>query len=161
MSDDEYILRSRYRAGTDWTIPPSVTADLRTHERAIEDLYTQLSHIRRQAARERTITAGGRNLEERLFSELMSEGMPELRRAAPPQVTAPVPEPDNWIPTGGPTVTLVPVLPKTTYKDQDEIKGADKTDSYLNVQRATVEYLRARAADTLTPHQARKWTEGT
>lgn len=59
----------------------------------------------------------------------------------------------------GPAVTLVSTIPASTYKDQDDTKGTAKTLSYLKVQGAVLEYLKTRAADTLTLKQARSWTQ--
>jgi hypothetical protein len=159
MSDDEYTLPSHRRRRIPWGSPRPETAELLVRNQDLGILITDIRALSRQLeSRGRASAVNSRSLQEIVFSDLMSQ---EMRGVAPPQALAPVPEPDDWIPTGGPTVTLVPVLPKTTYKDQDDTKGAEKTDSYLNVLNAVLEYIETKAADTLSPHQARKWTEGT
>lgn len=59
----------------------------------------------------------------------------------------------------GPIVTLTSALPKTTYKDREDTKGTEKSLKYLEVQRSVLKYLEKSAADTLTPDQARHWTQ--
>jgi hypothetical protein len=59
----------------------------------------------------------------------------------------------------GPVVTLTSALPETTYKDQDDSKGTEKTPRYLEVQRMVLKYLEKSAADTLSSKQARAWTQ--
>jgi hypothetical protein len=59
----------------------------------------------------------------------------------------------------GPVVTLVSTLPPTTYKEQDDSKSSLNTLAYIRVQRALLRYLENHSADSLTPRQARKWTE--
>jgi hypothetical protein len=59
----------------------------------------------------------------------------------------------------GPVVTLTSALPETTYKDQDDLKGTEKTLRYLEVQRMVLKHLEKSAADTLAPKQARAWTQ--
>ncbi|KAH7351432.1 hypothetical protein BKA66DRAFT_575529 [Pyrenochaeta sp. MPI-SDFR-AT-0127] len=68
---------------------------------------------------------------------------------------------NNWgqQESGEPVTTLVSALPKTTYKDQDDTKGFEKTLPYISVQRALLKYLDSHASDTLTPLQARLWTQ--
>ncbi|KAH7082075.1 hypothetical protein FB567DRAFT_97682 [Paraphoma chrysanthemicola] len=58
-----------------------------------------------------------------------------------------------------PVVTLVPMLPKTTYKDEDDTKGTPKTLAYAMAQLAVLKYLDRHASDSLSPYQARKWTQ--
>ncbi|KAJ4362057.1 hypothetical protein N0V83_010999 [Neocucurbitaria cava] len=58
-----------------------------------------------------------------------------------------------------PVTTLVPVLEKTTYKDEDDTKAAEKTLPYIRVQRAVLRYLEFHASDTLSPITARRWTQ--
>jgi hypothetical protein len=58
-----------------------------------------------------------------------------------------------------PVVTLVPLLPKTTYKDEEDTKGTPKTLAYMRAQLTVLKYLDTQASDSLTPYQARKWTQ--
>jgi hypothetical protein len=58
-----------------------------------------------------------------------------------------------------PAVTLVPLLPKTMYKDEEDTKGTPKTLAYVRAQLAVLKYLDTQASDSLTPYQARKWTQ--
>ncbi|CBY00691.1 predicted protein [Plenodomus lingam JN3] len=55
-----------------------------------------------------------------------------------------------------PVTTLVSSLPQTTYSDQKD--SAETTLEYIKVQRAVLDYLGKRAADTLTQRQACAWT---
>lgn len=74
-------------------------------------------------------------------------------------VPAPPPESNNVNVPKTPAVTLVPLLPKTTYKDEDDTKGMPKSLAYVRAQLAVLKYLETQASDTLTPYQARKWTQ--
>ncbi|KAH7070376.1 hypothetical protein BKA63DRAFT_568767 [Paraphoma chrysanthemicola] len=58
-----------------------------------------------------------------------------------------------------PVVTLVPMLPKTTYKDEDDTKGTPKTLAYVRAQLTVLKYLERHPSDSLSPCQARKWTQ--
>ncbi|CAO2653097.1 Nn.00g025080.m01.CDS01 [Neocucurbitaria sp. VM-36] len=79
-----------------------------------------------------------------------------LRQGIPRLTTANMPsqkEPKK------PITTLVSTLPETTYKDQDDTKGSEKSLPYIKVQRALLKFLDSNASDTLTPLQARRWTQ--
>jgi hypothetical protein len=58
-----------------------------------------------------------------------------------------------------PITTLVSALPPTTYREQEDSQGSINTLAYVRVQRTLLEYLDTHAADTLSPRQARKWTQ--
>jgi hypothetical protein len=58
-----------------------------------------------------------------------------------------------------PVVTLASALPKTSYNEQNETDGSERTLEYVKVQRALLKYLETRASDTLSPRQAHLWTE--
>jgi hypothetical protein len=165
MSDDEYSppaldrppRRSAFYRST-------ITGNPVTDAQILRALTAQMAAIARRIesrpGRERALFANVRNSYPNMFSDLMAQ---ELRASAPQQVLAPAPDADDWIPKGkgGPIVTLVSTLPDTTYKDEDDTKGIEKSLSYFKIQRAVLKYLETKAADTLSPIQARKWTQGT
>jgi hypothetical protein len=58
-----------------------------------------------------------------------------------------------------PVVTLASALPKISYSEQNETNGSERTLEYVKVQRALLKYMETRASDTLSPRQARQWTQ--
>jgi hypothetical protein len=85
------------------------------------------------------------------------------RFASEPQTAAPVPMAMPIVPTKmepkRPAVTLVTVLPPTSYNEHDEADGTVSTLEYIKVQCALLKYLDKYASDTLTEAQAREWTQ--
>ncbi|KAH8702799.1 hypothetical protein GQ44DRAFT_552846, partial [Phaeosphaeriaceae sp. PMI808] len=64
------------------------------------------------------------------------------------------------------SVTLVPALPPTSYKDEadtyqdrDTSKGKANTLAYIRVQRHILKYLKTRAADAVDRQQVTAWTK--
>jgi len=58
-----------------------------------------------------------------------------------------------------PMTTVLSLLPKTTYKEDNGAEGTQDVLAYLQVQRSLLGYLSIRTADSLTPQQACHWTE--
>ncbi|KAH3947617.1 hypothetical protein HBH98_191360 [Parastagonospora nodorum] len=58
-----------------------------------------------------------------------------------------------------PVVTFVSALPPTTYNEQDEPDGTQNTLAYVKVQRALLKFAETHPTDSLSPRQARLWTQ--
>jgi hypothetical protein len=60
-----------------------------------------------------------------------------------------------------PITTVVSMLPKTTYNeaDADAAGGPERTTSSVKAQRQLLKWLGTNPADTLSAHQARRWTQ--
>jgi hypothetical protein len=58
-----------------------------------------------------------------------------------------------------PIETVVSALPSTTYKEENESESSSNSLAYVTVQRALLKYAEKRALDSLSPHQARVWTQ--
>jgi hypothetical protein len=58
-----------------------------------------------------------------------------------------------------PIVTLASTLRPTTYDEKNEAEGTTRTLEYVRVQRALLEYLDKKPADSLNARQARRWTQ--
>lgn len=58
-----------------------------------------------------------------------------------------------------PAVTFVSALPSTTYKEENDSSSRANTVAYVRVQRALLKHARKHALDSLSPHQARVWTQ--
>jgi predicted RNA-binding Zn ribbon-like protein len=60
-----------------------------------------------------------------------------------------------------PITTVVSMLPKTIYNEveADKAGGPERTAAYVRVQRQMLKWLGTNAAETLQPHQARRWTQ--
>jgi hypothetical protein len=56
-------------------------------------------------------------------------------------------------------VTSVSALPPTTYNEQNASKGSLNTLAYVKVQRALLKHAKTHATDSLSPRQARLWTQ--
>jgi hypothetical protein len=84
--------------------------------------------------------------------------MPGSRRAR--NNTAAAAEPATQEPKK-PITILVSMLPKTTYDEAeaDKAGGPERTLVYVKVQRQLLKWLATNAAETLTPLQARRWTQ--
>jgi hypothetical protein len=92
-------------------------------------------------------------------------------RSLPPEFTYTVPwgghsfgtaqqQPSTTRPdTKKPVLALVSKLPKTPYKEQDASEAVPRTLAYVKVQRALLKHLDNYPSDTLSPSQARKWTQ--
>jgi hypothetical protein len=58
-----------------------------------------------------------------------------------------------------PVMTVVSALPSTTYKEENDSGSGSNTLAYVKVQRALLKYAEKHALDSLSPHQARVWTQ--